>query len=129
ILVYIKKIFIFVFIALAFAAFSEIYLPWHDKAIERAFHNKLNEKIAAGEKEIPLTDLTDFTWEHVCFFSTQYGEGGVSYPTPSEVWGRKYDGYVPGSSCDTFSHSDLFFTSQDSAQFVRLRSCSVVNLC
>lgn len=108
---------------------AETYFPWEDKKRERIFNERVKNKIEAGEEKIYLRDLTDFEWDQVCYFKTQNGEGGMQYPTPSEVLGRKYNGYVPLQSCDTFGHNDFLFSNKTQAIFIRMHECILDNLC
>jgi hypothetical protein len=114
---------------LAFLVIGEIYFPLKDKHRERVFNELITQKIEAGERQIFLKDLTDFNWDRVCYFTSQYGDGGASYPTPDEVIGRKFEGYAPDASCDSFGHSDLLFYSDKTAKFVRFDFCNTKNLC
>lgn len=53
------------------------YVPWEDKKIERAFHNRLEEKVSAGEDKVYLRDLVDFEWDRACYISAS-NDGDLS---------------------------------------------------
>ena len=123
-----KKIFLGIFIALAAGVFwlwfSATYLPWEDRARERVFNQRLEEKIAAGEEKIYLRDLTDFEWEKLYVMSTEYTHRALE-----ETIGFKYRGNVSSVWCDPGNKADLIFVYQHEATVITLPQCQIMHNC
>lgn len=95
----------------------EAFFPSEDEARERNFNQKLEEKIAAGEKKIYLRDLTDFEWDKVCHlvFAQDYN---FSQRDISEIIDAEYDGYSPDQRCDTDKYNALVFVTSNSKNYL-----------
>ena len=99
------------------------YMPWEDKKIERAFNERLEEKMAAGEEKIYLKDLTDFEWNKVCYiaeYALEAPDGTKGYGFDFDSYlGRKYGGPYPlRDVCDTDASNALLFVGENG--FTRL---------
>jgi hypothetical protein len=102
----------------------EMYFPWEDKAREREFNRRLEQKISDGEEKIYLKDLTDFEWEKLFFMGAEYTNEDLN-----QMIGFEYNGYIPSIWCDPFDKSDLVFVKDERVIIIPIPQCKTEDHC